>query len=83
MAGTIHYFGRVVGQPVFGSATLYAVMLHQHAPGEDARATPEVFRHARWPATNNPMVVRFHESEIEAIDDAALSAETEPIRAQE
>jgi hypothetical protein len=83
MAGGIHYFGRVIRTPLDGSAPLYVVELHQHLPGEDARATPTEFRHARWPATKNPMVIRFRESEIEAIDDAALSAETEPIRAQE
>jgi hypothetical protein len=83
VAGTIHYFGRVERAPVAGVAPLYVVTLHKSAPGEDARAVPTAFRRARWPVTNHPLSVRFRESEIEPIDDAALAAETEAMPAQE
>jgi hypothetical protein len=83
MTGSIHYFGLVIRAPVNGAAPCYVVSLHKSEPGENATAAPTVFRLARWPVTNHPLSVRFRESEIEPIDDAALAAETEAMPAQE
>jgi hypothetical protein len=60
-----------------------ALQLHRPSPGQDARKSPapDEFQPARWPATNTVITVRFRRDEIEPTDEAALSAQTEPMRA--